>query len=266
MEKRYKANYHAHTPYCKHATGTMEDYVYEAIKHNMNIIGISEHAPLDGIMDDTYRLPLKDFPNYIKEAQKAKKLAKENGIEFYIGLEMEYFEEFKHYQYFMDSLDYMILSQHYIKENGEFLRSAKLKTLEHIKEYKRLAIISMRTGYFNILAHPDLCFFSIPNPSNEMYEELRELIKVAKELDIPLEINANGLRYSKKGDSNPTYKEARYPKLRFWEMVKEEEAKVIINSDSHDVNNLYDWSIDECYKMVDDLKLNLVNKAKVNYF
>ena len=40
------SNYHSHVALCGHAEGTVEDYVKEAIKHNFEEIGISDHAPI----------------------------------------------------------------------------------------------------------------------------------------------------------------------------------------------------------------------------
>ena len=40
------SNYHSHVALCGHAEGTVEDYVLEAIKHNYEEIGISDHAPI----------------------------------------------------------------------------------------------------------------------------------------------------------------------------------------------------------------------------
>ena len=36
--------------------------------------------------------------------------------------------------------------------------------------------------------------FQHKNPTDEMYEALRPVVKLAKELDIPLEVNANGFK------------------------------------------------------------------------
>ena len=43
-----RSNYHTHTYRCNHATGTIEDYVKEAIKANIDEIGISDHLPHPG--------------------------------------------------------------------------------------------------------------------------------------------------------------------------------------------------------------------------
>jgi len=39
------ANYHTHTMRCKHAVGTDEEYVLEAIKHGYKVLAFTDHSP-----------------------------------------------------------------------------------------------------------------------------------------------------------------------------------------------------------------------------
>ena len=122
-------------------------------------------------------------------------------------------------------MDYLILGQHYIiLEDGSYLSTYKLETLEHILIYRDTLLEGLKSGYFNLLCHPDLCFYNIKNPTKEMLEALRPVIKLAKKLDIPLEVNANGLRKALK--YGPFKLEnAPYPRSVFFKMVKEEDAE-----------------------------------------
>ena len=97
-----KANYHTHTYLCGHAVGDVKDYVNEAIRLGFKELGISDHAhtpeyfmskveynhtQLYEIMSD------RDFVNtYVPEVLEAKK---NPNIKVYLGLETEYFPEFK---------------------------------------------------------------------------------------------------------------------------------------------------------------------------
>ena len=57
-----RSNYHTHTYRCNHATGTIEDYVKEAIKANIDEIGISDHLPHPGKNIDNYhRMAYEDL-------------------------------------------------------------------------------------------------------------------------------------------------------------------------------------------------------------
>jgi len=39
-------NYHTHTPRCRHARGTEEDYVRHAIAGGYQVLGFSDHTPM----------------------------------------------------------------------------------------------------------------------------------------------------------------------------------------------------------------------------
>lgn len=39
------ANYHTHTPRCNHAVGSEEEYVQQALKAGIKILGFSDHTP-----------------------------------------------------------------------------------------------------------------------------------------------------------------------------------------------------------------------------
>src|SRR5690554_7066699 len=71
---------------------------------------------------------------------------------------------------------------------------------------------ALKSGYFNMLCHPDLCYFNIDNPTDEMYEALRPVIKLAKELDIPLELNANGIRRAVLEGKVTEFSNIKYPR------------------------------------------------------
>lgn len=259
---KHDFNYHSHTYLCGHAGGTPVEYVLEAIKHNYKRIGISEHAPMSNLPNNNSRLYLEDYPKYIELLNEGKALANKNNIDFYKGLEIEYFNDVNVYETYLGDMDYLILGQHYINVESGLQSTFGLSTLDEIIIYRDTIMEAIKTGYFNLVAHPDLCFFNIEDPTKEMYEALRPLVKLAKELDIPLELNANGIRRAKTEGNG----ELKYPRSEFFKIVSEENAKVIISSDAHSTDALHDWAIDETYAFAKDLNLNLINELKMNYF
>ena len=46
------ADYHMHTPLCRHATGTVEEYVARARELGLPEIGFSDHSPMPSYFDD----------------------------------------------------------------------------------------------------------------------------------------------------------------------------------------------------------------------
>ncbi len=259
-------NYHSHTYLCRHAGGKAIDYIKEALKLGFKKYGISEHAPMPNLEAlGSVRLLDSEYNQYLHDLEEAINYGKDK-IKIYKGLEVEYFNFYhERYNFFLEEMDYLILGQHYIiLEDGSYLSTYKLETLEHIIIYRDTLLEGLKSGYFNLLCHPDLCFYNIKNPTKEMLEALRPVIKLAKKLDIPLEVNANGLRKALK--YGPFKLEnAPYPRSVFFKMVKEEDAKVIIQSDSHSLDAIYDWAIIEARKFVKDLDLKEVTDLNMNY-
>lgn len=259
---KHNFNYHSHTYLCGHATGTPTDYVLEAIKHNFRALGISEHAPMANLPNNNSRLKQEDYQIYLELLNDAKKTANINNIKFYKGLEIEYFNDHSIYENFLNDLDYLILGQHYIMKNNKLKSTFTLNSLEDIIIYRNTVMEGLKTGYFNMLCHPDLCFYNIEQPTKEMYEALRPLVVLAKELNIPLELNANGFR--RKLEHN--HKVLRYPREEFFKIVKQENANVIVSSDAHEVKTLNDWAITSAYEFANNLNLNIVTSLTMNYY
>lgn len=260
---KHTHNFHGHTYLCGHATGTAKDYVIKAIEHNYTHLGISEHAPMPNLHSINTRLSFDDYDLYFSLLKEASDLAVKHNIKFYKGFEIEYFKDLDVYERYLKDVDYLILGQHYIVKNGELKSTYALDSLEDIIIYQQTIIDAMHTGYFNLVCHPDLCFYNIKNPTDAMYEALRPLIKVAKDLDIPLEFNANGIRKALRDDKKEDIASFRYPRERFFQMVKAEGAKVMISSDCHSPENLHDWAIDKSNQIAEEMGLDLVTYLKI---
>lgn|SRR5690554_33914 len=257
MNKKF--NFHGHTYLCGHAGGSPIDYVKEALKQNFSVLGISEHAPMPNLFNKNSRLEMKDYDLYFKLLDEAEDYAKLHGLKFYRAFEIEYFKELDVYEKYLDRVDYLILGQHYIVKNGHLKSTFGLDSLEDIKIYAKTVIEALNTGYFSMLCHPDLCFFNIEHPTDEMYEALRDIIVTAKELDIPIELNANGIRRAKFENTPDKQDVYKYPRVKFFEMVKKLNAKVIVSSDCHSVDALYDFAMDKAYEFAHNMDLQLVD-------
>lgn len=261
-------NYHSHTYLCRHASGKPVDYIQQAIQHGFSHYGISDHAPMPNLeVLGSSRMLDSEYDQYLADLLEAK-TAFENQIVIHQGLEVEYFDFYhQRYERFLKDMDYLILGQHYIiLKDGTYLSTYKLETLEHIIIYRDTLIKALKSGYFNLLCHIGLCFYNIENPTREMLDTLRPVIELAKTLDIPIEVNANGLRKALRVDSVFSYNNVSYPRKDVFQMVKEAQAKVIIQSDCHSTKDIYDWAIIEARAFVKELGLEEVHELKMNYY
>lgn len=254
-------NYHTHTHLCRHAEGKPVDYCKQAVKNTNKILGMSDHAFMPNL-EFSLRMKKEDIKIYKKELQEADLYARLNRLKLYKGFEIEYFYQTKDiYPKYLKDFDYLILGQHYIYYNGKYKSVYKFDSIDDIKLYSKQVVEALNTGYFNLLCHPDLCFYCFDKITDEMLEIVRPIIKTCKKLNIPLEINANGLRKTLL-EPGP----ARYPRKEFFKLVKEEGAKVIISSDCHYPNFYFDKFVLEAFKFAKDLELNLIYELDMNYY
>lgn len=202
----------------------------------------------------------------MKLFDEADEYAKKNGIKFYRGFEIEYFHELDVYEKYLEDLNFLIVGQHYIVKDGELKSSFGLDSLEDIQIYSKTLVDAINTGYFNMIAHPDLCFYSIKKPTDEMYEALRPVIEACVEKDVALELNANGIRRAGLEENCHDSSCYRYPRVKFLEMTKELNAKVHISSDSHNLDAFDDWAIERAIKLANDLELNIIEDLNMDYY
>lgn len=237
-----RANYHTHNYRCNHAEGTNEDYIKEAIKAELDEIGLADHMSHPGKNVDNYnRMPYEELENYFNEVDYLKEKYKDK-ISIKKGLECEYFKEFDWlYKELKEKhkAEYLILGVHFFEHEGEWTYVGKVKFDKDIlKKYTDYIIESMESGYFTYIAHPDLFGVSYKNWDKHMIEASRRILEAAERLNMPIEININGMRRPKvKYNNGERY---QYPIKEFWELSKEYNVKRIIGIDAHNPEELHD--------------------------
>lgn len=219
------ANYHTHTHRCNHAIGREEEYVREALKAGLKILGWADHTPYlfpNGYYSHFRMRPIQ-LSGYIKTIQELQKQYA-GQIEMPIGLEMEYYP--KHFENLMEFLrdhpiDYLILGQHFIGNEYDAPYSGLVTDdKEVVRRYCRQSMEAMNTGLFTYFAHPDLIHYQ---DDWKFYQEaVRPMCAEAKQCGVPLEINLLGIREGR-----------HYPNRYFWEMAAQEGCDVILGVDAH---------------------------------
>lgn len=251
-------NYHTHHDRCRHAIGTVEDYVREACRLGYAEIGMSCHVPFEKLdwLQGT-RMYFHELDLYFADIQQAKEDFPQ--ISILKSLECEYFPEVHDYlEKLYHETDYLVLGQHYIQIGG------KIKDAFHFTKPKQLLVYAeyveraLETGFFKVLAHPDVFMCLYPAWDDTCAEVSRRLIRAAISAGAYLEVNANGFRRGLK-----TYKDGTrypYPSENFWRIVSEEfgEAPVLINSDCHEPGFLNDEYVAQAREFARKLRLNVV--------
>lgn len=228
-----KENYHTHMRLCTHAEGNIEDYIKSAIDHGFTDLGISDHGPLEN--SGFRRMSLDEFYNvYLPEYKECyKKYSKD--IHLYLGLEIEYmYGNDSYYEELLKNVDYLILGNHYYSgfKQENHTSSYECNTIEKVREYVKLAVDAMSTGYFKIFAHPDIFLMGCPKWTEELEEEIRKIFLACIKYGVYLEFNCAG--FDKGLRDFASFKDYGYPNSKFFTLAKEyKDLKIIISSDAH---------------------------------
>lgn len=256
MENFLKANYHAHTTRCQHASGTEREYIEAAIDMGIKKFGFSDHIPCpfqDGYVSHI-RMTMEQAGEYVSCIRKLAEEYKDE-IEVYVGFEAEYIPRFYAQQMAMFrslGCDYLIMGQHFLdsEQNGPYM-GAPTDDESRIRAYVNSIIEGMETGSYSYLAHPDLMNYQ---GMDSVYDwEMTRLCKRLKELQIPLELNILGMGEGK-----------HYPADRFWRVAGEIGNDVILGLDAHCVQNIQAVeSYEKCLAIVEKYQLLLIHELEM---
>lgn len=251
------ANYHTHTFRCGHAVGTDREYVENAIKSGIKILGFSDHAPYtfeDGHIS-CWRIPKEKEEDYVNSITALKEEYK-NDIEIHLGYEMEYYpKEFNDMYNYVKNLkaEYLILGQHNLGETEKEFHPTPVPCddINKLNKYTELITEAIKTEKFLYVAHPDI--FRFTGKKEIFYNALLKIANTAKEYNMPLEINFLGIRDNR-----------HYPSATFFEACRDSGCKVIFGADAHDPKDLVrKEDIEKAEKIVKDYNLNLVETLKI---
>lgn len=220
------ANYHTHTPRCRHAKGGEEEYAQSAVDRGLKILGFSDHSPyaFPAWFDSDYRMRLDQFNDYVDTVNRVKEIFRDR-LEVHLGVEMEYYPAYlgETLELLRDrGVEYAILGQHFVgNEIDDHYNGYVTGSEELLERYVNQTSEAMETGLFTYLAHPDLFHFS-GNPRHYQ-ARMRKICQTANSCGMPLELNLLGLVGRR-----------HYPNPFFWEVAAEENCRVILGYDAHD--------------------------------
>ena len=66
------ADYHMHTPLCRHAVGEPVDYARRALEIGLNEIGFSDHSPMAKDNFDDWRMADRQLDEYVAKVRLAQ--------------------------------------------------------------------------------------------------------------------------------------------------------------------------------------------------
>jgi len=224
------ADYHVHTPLCRHAQGWPVDYARVAIERGLAEIGFSDHSPMPEYFDD-WRMLLEELPGYLESVEQAR--AAFPSLPIRLGLEVDFIpgqEEWIARLAGMADWDYLIGSVHYIAPGWDVDNPAHLARFEHgsVAGIWRLYFDAyekcIRSGLFDFVAHPDLPKKFGHRPPGDLRPYYEPVVAALADTGVAFEINTAGLR-KPVGEC--------YPSLEFLKLARAAGVGLLINSDAH---------------------------------
>jgi histidinol-phosphatase (PHP family) len=191
-----KIDLHSHTTLCNHAEGSVDAYVEKAIEYGIDILGFSDHAPMD--FDPGYRMSFEEMELYKKWVMDAKQKYADK-IEVLFGYEVDYLPGHMDDRVLQADVDFLIGSVHFINEwgfdNPEFIGRYEDEDIDQIwQKYFDLVEAMAKTGLFDIAGHIDLIKVFKFMPKKDILEMAMPALKAIKAADMVLELNVAGYR------------------------------------------------------------------------
>lgn len=236
-------NYHSHCSFCD-GRAPLEEFVKEAISQGFYSYGVSSHAPLP--FPTQWTMEWEQMEAYLDEFKNLRsKYADE--IELYVGLEIDYLNEESNpsvARFTELPLDYRIGSVHLLYDAaGEVVdidcspavfkervdRHFNGDVLRVVRMYFDRLFRMVELGGFDILGHADKMHYNAscyhPGLLDEPWYEalMKDYFSLVASRGYLVEINTKAF------DSLGTF----YPNSRYWELMKEYQIKILVNSDAH---------------------------------
>jgi histidinol-phosphatase (PHP family) len=222
----YRTDYHIHTTFSDGKQGP-EACIEAALRKGLREIGFSDHLnPARG--DLVWCMEHERLPEYAEHILRLKK--EHNDIAVRLGIEVDYLPNMERdTERLINSVpfDYVIGSVHYLGDETVDLGPEFYigKNIDMIYEnYFNRVCEASATGFFDIIAHPDLVRIHRFMPETDI-SHLYSMIASAFEMhDVTFELNTNG--------RNKPLQDF-YPDKRYLSVFKEHGVSVCVNSDAH---------------------------------
>ncbi len=226
-------DYHVHTALCRHAEGTLEEYLAEAERQGLKEIGFADHYPL-GLLNYTPRSQVTMDPHelegYIAAVRRLGESSKK--VKVKLGIEVDYLperEELLREQLSSYPFDYVIGSVHFM-DGWDFTHPVHAETYHHhdidqlYRRYFKLVQQACASGLFDFIGHIDVIkkFGFRPQESLEPYWV--ETARLLAETGTGIELNTAG---------RDAPVEEFYPDRHFLEICLAAGVQVTLGSDAH---------------------------------
>ena len=225
------ADYHMHTPLCRHAVGEPSEYAAHALRVGLDEIGFSDHSPMARDDFDDWRMRADQLDDYVERVRRARRDYPTLAIK--LALEVDFIpgqEEWIRSLAERHPWDYLIGSVHYVSDAWDMDNPQKLSewkkrdTFEVWATYFDRLTRAAESGLFEIIGHADLCKKFGFYPQADCRPLFRRFTQAAASHSVAIELNTAGLR-----------KDCReiYPSHEFLGLAFADGVPITFGSDAH---------------------------------
>ena len=230
------ADYHMHTPLCRHATGEPSAYAARALELGLTEIGFSDHSPMREDDFDAWRMRLDQLDEYVEKVKLARR--EHPALTIKLAMEVDYLPG--HEPWIKEltarhSWDYLIGSVHYVSDSWDVDNPNKLSEWKNRDPwevwnvyFERLSMAAS-SKLFDIIGHADLPKKFNYYPRQDLTPVFDKFLDSAKKADVALELNTAGLRKDCK---------EIYPSPKFVQMMFDRSIPITFGSDAHAVDEV----------------------------
>ncbi|MBI4657667.1 MAG: histidinol-phosphatase HisJ family protein [Verrucomicrobia bacterium] len=225
------ADYHMHTPLCRHAIGEPTEYAAQAVRLGFKEIGFSDHSPMARDDFDDWRMRQDELDTYVEKVAKAR--SDHPRLVIKLALEIDYLpghEDWIRELAARHPWDYFIGSVHYVSDSWDLDNPKKISEwkkrdpFEVWSAYFERLTMAAESRLFEIIGHADLakkfCFY----PKEDCTQLFERFFAAAKKSGAAMELNTAGLRKDCK---------EIYPHRRLVEMAYASGVPITFASDAH---------------------------------
>ena len=228
---RLPADYHMHTPLCRHATGEPVEYAKQAVAIGLDEIGFADHSPMRRDDFDNWRMRFDQLDEYVEKVRRARKDSPQLAIR--LALEVDYLpgqEDWIRELAARHPWDYFIGSVHYVSDSWAIDDPQKLSEWKHRDAFEVWTVYFERltqaaaSGLFEIIGHADLPKKFGHRPTQDCGPLYEKFLNAARQHGCAVELNTAGLR-----------KDCReiYPSRDLLQVAFQKGVPITFGSDAH---------------------------------
>ena len=195
------ADYHMHTPLCRHARGEPAEYAKCALSVGLAEIGFSDHSPMQRDDFDDWRMRLDQLDEYVAKVCQAQKDFPQLTIR--LALEVDYLPDQENWIRELAARhpwDYLIGSVHYVSDSWavdnphQVSEWSRRDAWEVWSAYFERLSRAAAMGCFQVLGHADLPKKFGHRPNQDCSPLYEALLDAARQHGCAVELNTGGLR------------------------------------------------------------------------